>query len=111
MHGRSTIETIYLLREIIEKYWNGRRDIHMVFIDLEQMYDWILRDVLSKFLHWKRNGWVLHISKQFKMCMVEYGLMLEHQEVRWKYFPIMINLHQGSFLSLYLFNLEVDVLT
>lgn len=39
MHGRSTIETIYLLREIIEKYWNGRRDIHMVFIDLEQMYD------------------------------------------------------------------------
>ena len=44
MLGRSTMEAIYLLKGIMEK--NRRRDLHMVFINLEKAYHQVSRDVL-----------------------------------------------------------------
>ena len=47
--GRPTIEAIYLLRRLVEKYREKKKDIHMVFIDLEKAYDEILRDIIGDF--------------------------------------------------------------
>ena len=44
MPGRSTMEAIYLLRSVIEKYREKKKDLHMVFIDFEKAYDRVLRD-------------------------------------------------------------------
>ncbi|GMQ01954.1 hypothetical protein CsSME_00048401 [Camellia sinensis var. sinensis] len=46
MSGRSIMEAIYLLRRVIEKYKEKKRDIHIVFIDLEKAYDRVSRDII-----------------------------------------------------------------
>jgi hypothetical protein len=46
MPGRSTTEAIFLIRQVMEWFREQKKDLHMVFIDLEKAYDKILRNVM-----------------------------------------------------------------
>ena len=46
MPGRSTMEAIFLIQQLIERYREQKKDLHMVFIDLEKTYYNVPRDVM-----------------------------------------------------------------
>ena len=109
MPGRSTTEAIFLLRQIIEKYREARKSLHMVFIDLEKAYDRVPRELI-----W----WVLE-RKKVSQCYVDIikdmyeGAVTSVRSVGGmsSEFSVSVGLHQGSALSPYLFALVMDELT
>jgi len=59
MHGRSSMEAIYLLRCMMERYRTDKTALHLVFIDLEKACDRVPKKILWK--PWRRKGLGLHI--------------------------------------------------
>ncbi|KAK9157750.1 hypothetical protein Scep_004324 [Stephania cephalantha] len=109
MPGRSTMEAIFLVRRLLEKYYEKKKDLHMVFVDLEKTYDRVPRDVLWWVLERKR----VHARYIDTIKDMYDGVITSIKTFggATKEFPITIGLHQGSALSPYLFTLVIDELT
>jgi hypothetical protein len=46
MPGRSTMRAIFLIRQLMERCREQKKDLHMVFIDLEKDYDKVPRNIM-----------------------------------------------------------------
>ena len=109
MLGMSTMEAIFLLRQVMERY-REQKDLHMVFIDLEKAYDKIPRNLmwwwdLDK--HKVPTKYVGLIKDMYNNVVTSVRTNDGDTDV----FPIKIGLHQGSALSPYLFTLVIDKIT
>ena len=46
MPRKSTTDAIFALRVLMEKYREGQKELHCVFVDLEKAYDKVQREVV-----------------------------------------------------------------
>ena len=109
MPGRSTMEAIFLVRQLMERYMEKKKDLHMVFIDLEKAYDKIPQNVMWWALekHKVPAKYITLIKDMYDNVVTR----VRTSDIDTDDFPIKIGLHQGSALSPYLFALVMDEVT
>jgi hypothetical protein len=108
MPGRSTMEAIFLIRQVMERY-KEQKDLHMAFIDWEKAYDKIPRNLMWWALdkHKVPTKYVTLIKDMYDKVVTSVRTTDGDTNV----FPINIGLHQVSALSPYLFALVIDEVT
>jgi Reverse transcriptase (RNA-dependent DNA polymerase) len=103
--GRSTMEAVFFIRQLMERH-REQKDLHIIFIDLEKVYDKIPRNIMWWTLKRKLvpakyvtliKDMHINIVTYFRACDGESDTLL-----------IKIGLHQGSVLSPYIFTLVMD---
>ena len=109
MPGRSTTDAIFALRQMMEKYRERQRELHLVFIDLEKAYDRVPRQEVWRCLREKGAPeiYVRLIKDMYERASTQVRSSIGMTDC----FEVGVGLHQGSSLSPYLFNLVMDVIT
>ena len=109
MPGKSTTDAIFALRMIMEKYREGQKELHCVFVDLEKAYDRVPREELWYCM--RRSGlperYVKVIQDMYEDCVTAVRCAVGVTEG----FRVEVGLHQGSALSPFLFAILMDRLT
>uniref|UniRef100_A0A0A9CY62 Reverse transcriptase domain-containing protein n=1 Tax=Arundo donax TaxID=35708 RepID=A0A0A9CY62_ARUDO len=103
------MEAIFLVRQLMERYRDQKKDLHMVFIDLEKVYDKIPRNIMWWALekHKVPTKYITLIKDIYDNVVT--SVRTSNGDIN--NFPIRIGLHQGSTLSPYLFSLMMDEIT
>ena len=104
-----TTDAIFALRMLLEKYREGQRELHCVFVDLEKAYDRVPREELWYCL---RKSGIVEKYVQLVENMYEKSETVVRCAVgTTESFKVKVVLHQGSALSPFLFAVIMDRLT
>ncbi|KAK3544152.1 hypothetical protein QTP86_003162, partial [Hemibagrus guttatus] len=105
----STTDAIFALRILMEKYRDGQRELHFVFVDLEKAYDRVPREELW---YCMRKSGVAEKYVRVVQDMYERSRTVVRCAVgQTEEFDVEVGLHQGSALSPFLFAIVMDQLS
>src|ERR1043165_5755546 len=106
MPGRSTTEAIHILRRLMGKYREKKRDLHMAFIDLEKAYDSVPRKLIWDSLESRGvpERYINLIKDMYGRTQTSVRALVGDTDS----FPVGVGLHQGSALSPFLFAVVLD---
>jgi len=107
--GRSTTDAVFALRQLGEKYREGQRNLHCVFIDLEKAFDRVPREELWNCLREKKvpENYVRIVQDMYNDSSTAVRCVNSLSES----FAVSVGVHQGSALSPLLFAIVMDCLT
>lgn len=108
-HNRSTIDHIFTLKQLMEKYWEFNKDQFHLFVDFKQAYDSIHRPSLWHIL--KEFNIPIKLINLTKMCLKETKSVVRIDGSCTEPFNIASGLRQGCILSCLLFNLVMEKVT
>ena len=109
MPGKGTINAMFTPRMLMEKYREGQRELHCVFVDVEKAYDRVPREDLWYCI---RKSGIMEKYVQLVQDMYERRETVVRCAVRTtESFKVKVELHQGSALSPFLFAVIMDRLT
>ncbi|KAK3525721.1 hypothetical protein QTP70_006750 [Hemibagrus guttatus] len=109
MPRKSTTDAIFALRILMEKYRDGQRELHCVFVDLEKTYDKVPREELWYCM--RKSGvaekYVRVVQDMYERSRTVVRCAVSQTEE----FKVEVGLHQGSALSPFLFAIVMDQLS
>ncbi|KAK3517790.1 hypothetical protein QTP70_018948, partial [Hemibagrus guttatus] len=109
MPRKSTTDAIFALRILMEKYRDGQKELHCVFVDLEKAYDRLPREELW---YCMRKSGVAEKYVRVVQDMYERSRTVVRCAVgQTEEFNVEVGLHQGSALSPFLFAIVMDQLS
>jgi hypothetical protein len=103
------MEAIFLIRQLIERCREQKKDMHMIFINLEKAYDKVPGNVMWWALqkHKVSSKYITLIKDMYNNVVT--SVQISDRDTN--DFPINIGLHQGSAFSPYLFDLVMCEVT
>ncbi|KAK3525616.1 hypothetical protein QTP70_000930 [Hemibagrus guttatus] len=105
MPRKSTTDAIFAVRILMEKYRDGQRELHCVFVDLEKAYVRVPREELW---YCMRKSGVAEKYVRVVQDMYERSRTVVRCAVgQTEEFKVEVGLHQGSALSPFLFAIEM----
>ncbi|KAK3509272.1 hypothetical protein QTP70_028595, partial [Hemibagrus guttatus] len=109
LYRKSPTDAIFALRILKEKYRDGQRELHCVFVDLEKAYDRVPREELW---YCMRKSGVAEKYVRVVQDMYERSRTVVRCAVgQTEEFKVEVGLHQGSALSPFLFAIVMDQLS
>ena len=107
--GKGTTDAMFALRMLMEKYREGQRELHYVFVNLEEAYD---RVPWEELWYCMRKSGIVEKYVQLVQDMYEGSKTVVRCAVgTTESFKVKVGLHRGSALSPFLFAVIMDRLT
>lgn len=104
--GKSTVDAIHTVKQLMEKTYQHKIELELLFIDFQQAFDSIKRKELKRAL--KKLGVPSKLRRLIMMTMKRTTVSIKTQKGETEEFEIDKGVRQGDSLSATLFNLALQ---